>query len=141
LCIIAGRGWQTLNQGEKYSEEFGRRLKEQLKKHDMNQKELGKRLGYVKSTITGYVKGRVPKGETLDKLADMFGVSVDYLLGRESPNGIIEGLTPEDNALLTENPELLKEVLRAVRAGTPAMKVVKALKVSVAMADILDKLD
>ncbi|MEH2939054.1 helix-turn-helix domain-containing protein [Lawsonibacter sp. JLR.KK007] len=38
-------------------------------------------LGLGNSTTTVWKKGSIPKGDTLQKLADYFGVSVDYLLG------------------------------------------------------------
>ncbi len=38
-------------------------------------------IGLNKSNATFWKKGSIPKGETLQKLAEYFGVSVDYLLG------------------------------------------------------------
>ncbi len=50
----------------------------------ISQTELAKQLGVVRSTICQYEKGnRQPDTETLIKLADFFGVSIDYLLGIE----------------------------------------------------------
>jgi transcriptional regulator with XRE-family HTH domain len=40
-------------------------------------------------------RGHSPSGETIAKLADYFGVSVDYLLGREAP----PEFTPEQRQL------------------------------------------
>lgn len=40
-------------------------------------------------------KGTTPSGETMAKLADYFGVTVDYLLGREAP----PEFTPEQREL------------------------------------------
>ena len=42
--------------------------------------------------------GNVPKEDTLTKLADYFHVSVDYLLGRDSPSGL--SLSPEEEELV-----------------------------------------
>lgn len=39
-------------------------------------------IGLNKSNATFWKKGSIPKGSTLQKLADYFGVSVDYLLGK-----------------------------------------------------------
>lgn len=49
--------------------------------------DLGKVLGLAKQTIHGYENGdRNPDLETLSRIADFFGVSTDYLLGRsDSP--------------------------------------------------------
>lgn len=38
-------------------------------------------LGFSTGTVTWWKKGKVPHGATLQKIADYFGVSVDYLLG------------------------------------------------------------
>ena len=38
-------------------------------------------IGLNKSNATFWKKGSMPKAETVQKLADYFGVSVDYLLG------------------------------------------------------------
>ena len=52
----------------------------------ISQTELGKKIGVARSTICQYESGRrEPDNETLQRLADFFNVSVDYLLGREQP--------------------------------------------------------
>lgn len=43
-------------------------------------------IGLNKSSATYWKNGSVPKGDTLQKLADYFGVSSDYLLGRAPAN-------------------------------------------------------
>ncbi len=49
----------------------------------MTTAELGEVFGWANATVSHYEKGeRKPTPETLVKLADYFGVSVDYLLGR-----------------------------------------------------------
>lgn len=71
---------------------FGEKLRRIRKNRDITMKELGKRLGVAESTISGYEnETRSPDIEMLQKIADYFGVSVDYLLGRvDSPNEIKE---------------------------------------------------
>lgn len=60
------------------------RLKELRENAKISQNELAKHLGMVRSTICQYEKGnREPDTETLQKIADFFSVSVDYLLGRD----------------------------------------------------------
>lgn len=50
-----------------------------------------KELDLSNATATHWKNGTMPKGDALIKIADYFGCSVDYLLGRtESPNTIIE---------------------------------------------------
>ncbi len=45
-------------------------------------------IGLNKSNATFWKKGSIPKGDTLQKLADYFGVSTDYLLGKEQEQPI-----------------------------------------------------
>lgn len=42
-----------------------------------------KEIGLNKSNATFWKRGSIPKGDTLQKLAQYFNVSVDYLLGKE----------------------------------------------------------
>lgn len=52
------------------------------------QDEAAEALGISRSTIAGYEsehKSRIPRQETLQKIADVFGVSIDFLLGRDNP--------------------------------------------------------
>ncbi len=43
---------------------------------------VAKDLGISSGVLTKWKSGGIPNGETLSKIADYFGVSVDYLLGR-----------------------------------------------------------
>lgn len=60
------------------------RIRELRRKKELSMKRLGELIGVAESTIHHYEKGkRQPDYETLKKIADVFNVSVDYLLGRE----------------------------------------------------------
>lgn len=62
---------------------FGKRLSELREKSGLTQKELSSRLGMARTTFSGYENGtREPDHQTLQKFADYFDVSIDYLLGR-----------------------------------------------------------
>lgn len=62
---------------------FGERLKELRKKRSLTQSQLGARLNVTKASISGYENDtRSPDRETLVKIAEIFNVSTDYLLGR-----------------------------------------------------------
>ena len=68
----------------------------------LNQVELGKRLGVAKQSISNWEKDNImPSVEMLVKIADFFHVSTDYLLGRDYQESDsikildIIGLTPE----------------------------------------------
>lgn len=59
------------------------RLKELRTSKKMSQQDLANKLKVAQQTIAGWETGRTePSAELLGKLADMFGVTVDYLLGR-----------------------------------------------------------
>lgn len=63
------------------------RLKELRKKEGKTQGEFAAKLGIARSTYSGYERGTSePDNETLDKIANHFDVTTDYLLGRETTN-------------------------------------------------------
>lgn len=62
---------------------FQNRLRDLRKALCMSQEELGKNFNLAKSTISQYELGkRTPDSIMLEKLADFFNVTVDYLLAR-----------------------------------------------------------
>ncbi|WAH38576.1 helix-turn-helix domain-containing protein [Alicyclobacillus dauci] len=83
---------------------FAQRFKE-LREKRWTQDEAAEALGVSRSTIAGYesdTKGRIPRQDTLRKIADVFGVSVDYLLGRDDPSTKTEDdhVSPEEREFL-----------------------------------------
>jgi len=62
-------------------------LKKYRKKMNKTQREVANDLGISEVSYQNYELGRrEPKVETLNKLADYFGVTIDYLTGRtENP--------------------------------------------------------
>lgn len=80
---------------------LGDRLRRLRLEKKLTQEELGKKINVTKVSISGYEKGnRTPDTETLQKLADFFNVTTDYLLGRtDHPN------PPENDDI----PEVLKD--------------------------------
>jgi transcriptional regulator with XRE-family HTH domain len=62
---------------------FIKRFKEERLRLGLNQVEIAKIFNVSKQTVSNWENGkRSPDTETLIKLADMFGVSVDYLICR-----------------------------------------------------------
>ena len=63
----------------------------------MKQEELGRRVCASKQSVSNWENGNImPSIELLMRLADFFGVSTDYLLGRESQRTLdTSGLTQE----------------------------------------------
>lgn len=69
----------------------GKRLRELRKKKNMTMKELGQKLSLAESTISGYEnETRKPDLEILNKIADFFEVSVDYLMGRTEKSSVLD---------------------------------------------------
>ena len=63
----------------------GEILKKERKKYGLTQAELGVKMGVKQQAICKWEKNESePSSENLSTLASMYGVTVDYLLGRES---------------------------------------------------------
>lgn len=79
------------------------RLKELRKEKGITQKELANYLKVSRSTVAGYeTDKRKPEYETLQKIADYFNVSVDYLLGSTNEKSSADKI----KKALTDDPEL-----------------------------------
>ena len=62
---------------------FGERLRALRRERDLGQKEIAALCGLSPSSIGKYEKGsRTPPPDVISKLADKFGVTTDYLLGK-----------------------------------------------------------
>ncbi len=62
---------------------FGNILRELREEKDLTQVELAKKLNITSQSLSQYELGkRIPDIEMIDRLANFFNVSVDYLLGR-----------------------------------------------------------
>lgn len=90
---------------------LGQRLRDLRKAKKLYQKELAEQLGVARSTLAAWEAGlKRPEGRTLERLADLFQVSVDYLLGRvDHPQGRIakiDGEGPIEGVATTPNEEL-----------------------------------
>lgn len=69
--------------------EFHRRLRETRLEKGLNQAELAQKTGLQPSAISHFESGRrAPSFDNLRVLADVLGVSTDYLLGRVAKPGI-----------------------------------------------------
>lgn len=59
--------------------------------HGSTPTAISQEIGFSNATATKWKKGSIPNGETLQKIADYFDVSVDYLLGKEKKPSAPEG--------------------------------------------------
>lgn len=83
---------------------LAQRLKQLRLEKDLRQDQLAKLVRVEKSSISMYENDvRQPSYEVLLRYADIFGVSVDYLLGRTTDRSLdLSGLTAADIALITK---------------------------------------
>lgn len=70
----------------------GDRIALMREKRGMTQEELSAKLGISRASLSHYEKNRrEPDYETLNKIADFFHISLDYLVGRtDEPNTILD---------------------------------------------------
>lgn len=82
--------------------DFGYRLKKLRKNKRMTQEGAATRLGVSKTTISGYENNvKNPSLETLTKLASLYGVSTDYILGLEKRKMVaIDGLSASQEEII-----------------------------------------
>ena len=82
---------------------LGQRINEMRTAFGWSQVELAKRLGVAKQTVSNWENDNIqPSIDMLLKLAKLFGVTTDYLLGQEEiPRLSVEGLPESFIAHLT----------------------------------------
>ncbi len=90
---------------------FGEKLRELRTSFGMTQAELASRLRVTKSIVSYYeLHERTPSPDVLIKLADIFHVSTDYLLGIEQRKVVdVSGLSEADIRLVLMTVEALRE--------------------------------
>lgn len=91
--------------------DFGSRLKELRTQAGMTQLQLAQRMGITKSVVSFYeLQERTPSPDVLVKLARIFHVSTDYLLGLDKREMIdVSGLSAEDVAIIRALAEHLRK--------------------------------
>lgn len=63
---------------------FAERIKELRKEKGWTQAQLASNLGYKRTAITKWeTKNKEPEYNILIKISELFGVTIDYLLGNE----------------------------------------------------------
>ena len=81
------------------SKEFGRTISNLRKRKGLSQKDAASNLGISQSLLSHYEKGIRECGlEFLVRLADFYGVTTDYLLGRATAESISGSLAETDEA-------------------------------------------
>ncbi len=112
--------------------DFGMRLKELRKEHNLTQEELGKKIGVTKSSMSLYEKGeREPSKDSLMKMADIFGVSIDYLVGNTTqPSSEVSNSIVADKSI---------PVYGEIHAGAPTFADEHIIGRTRIPSEILDK--
>lgn len=84
---------------------FGNKIKELRKQAGLSQQELAEKLGVTQKSICNYENDtRFPKGQNVIKgLADIFGVTVDYLLENTDKKDV--DFSNEDNFISSAKQE------------------------------------
>ena len=83
--------------------QFAKNLKTIRKTNKKSQIELSRHLGYGNTAISNYESGRnEPSIDDLIKIADYFGVTVDYLVGIEEDQKKGKGLNCDEAELLNQ---------------------------------------
>ena len=91
--------------------DFGYRLKNLRQQHHLTQTQVANRLNLSKTSISGYENNvKTPSQDVLIKLAGLYRVSTDYLLGLDDEEMIsVEGLTRQQRRLVEELVRMLQE--------------------------------
>ena len=100
--------------------DFGTTLKELRQNAGLTQKELADRLWLSKATVSYYEQSaRYPSPEILVKIAEVFHVSTDHLLGLEEKKQTLDvtGLSDEDIEFLKNTIMLLRKKNLSISRG------------------------
>jgi transcriptional regulator with XRE-family HTH domain len=90
---------------------MGEKLRSLRIEKNLTQKQVADRIGLAISAVSSYESGsRYPTYDTLIKLARMFHVSTDYLLGIADKRNIdVTGLDDEDVGLISQLVDKLRK--------------------------------
>jgi transcriptional regulator with XRE-family HTH domain len=97
------------------------KISELLSEQGKTQKELTDYLGITKNAFTDWKSGRIKSyNKHLDKIAEFFGVSVDYLLGK-TPSPEREDIPEDEKRLRDLLSQMSEEQLQT------ALKIISAI--------------
>lgn len=89
---------------------LGKRIKNLRIEQNLNQQEFAKILNVSNSTISQYESGaRVPSDDVKRQIADHFGVTMDYLMGRTDNPSSYVSLTEKNEKDIAKKMKKLRE--------------------------------
>ena len=97
--------------GQLVNMNMGDKLKSLRLEKKLTQKQIAERIGLAISAVSSYESGtRYPSYDVLVKLARIFHVSTDYLLGMSNARNIdVTGLDDDEIALVSQLVEMLRQ--------------------------------
>ena len=108
-------------------EKFSYRLTVLLDEHNMSQTQLAKKVGTTNVTICRYINGeRIPRIDVVSKIASVFNVSLDYLLGI-SENVDTENLTKNQDVDIAILMKSLYSLDGNTHLSTKQIEMIKTL--------------
>lgn len=112
---------------------FWSKFYELCREKNMSPNGVAKEIGVSSGSITSWKQGKVPHHSTLIKIADYFGVSVDYLLGKTDEKEKAPAVDADDREL-NEYLEFLRtdpnyRMMFSLMKGATKEDVEKAVKV------------
>lgn len=98
------------------------RLKECREKSGLSQKTVAASLKVAAPSVSNWESGKTnPTHENLEKLADLYGVSIDYLLGRDDTK-TAPAVEPAE-AAAPSREQMIDDIIRIYRQMSDAEKL------------------
>ena len=72
--------------------DIGERIKKAIRDAGLTQKEIAKKVGLSEVSISSYTQGRIPKADVLGQIAELCGVSIEWLLTGEGEQRRAKGV-------------------------------------------------
>ena len=93
-----------------------------LQKHGVTPYKVAKEAGVTQTALSNWKSGRsTPSSKTLQKIADYFGITVDYLMtGKDNPKEKAPELTAKDERDIKKDLDSLREKLANKEFGPAA---------------------
>lgn len=117
------------------------KIKELCRKQGISLNTLEERLGYSRNTLYRY-KTQTPSSERVSEIADYFGVSTDYLLGRTDNPRIASDVVTAADGREVDLSNLRERVVMfdgKPLSDTDVEKIAQIIKLSLGVTDIENK--